>query len=78
MKEIIEWIKSNKRRSTITGLILFLIITNPSISSFKTYSGGEDCERKEADLFLFSIYKNQCDRYHYYYLGIAGNFISLQ
>lgn len=77
--------KISRKWSIIISVILFLIITNPSLKTFKEDTGYSNGKR-EYNFLLFSIFKS--DKYHFdivnnkaqnkylgteYYLGIALN-----
>ena len=60
------------------GILIALIITNPTLSEFNAYFPPNYREynrwmRRDANFFIFSIYRNG----EYRYLGIAKNFIYL-
>jgi hypothetical protein len=57
------------------GLVILLIITNPSVTAFKTYLGRDSYGglRRPVNLFICAFYK---DRSHEYF-GMIGNFWKL-
>ncbi|MCW3108510.1 MAG: hypothetical protein JWQ09_3016 [Segetibacter sp.] len=57
----------------VSGLLLLLIITNPSAQAFKEYVGSSSYEglHKETNYFICSKYT---DQYNFNYIGILGNF----
>lgn len=65
-----------KRLYILAGVLLLFIITNPSTKAFKDHTGARNYSRitKDYDFFVCSVYS-----YGMYgsYLGILGNFISL-
>jgi hypothetical protein len=70
-----------KFKIVIASILIFLIITNPSLKTFKDYVNTD--ARRNYNFILFSIYQHiEYDRsgygsYTYYYLGIAENFFNL-
>lgn len=76
MNEIITKIKENKKTFIVGFIVLFLILTNPTLDDFKVYKGTPfiDYVRKESNYFIFSIYRVEDD--YYEYIGIADNFFS--
>ncbi len=76
--------KYKKIWMVIFSILLFLIITNPSLQNFKEYKGIEPeaqydkAVRRNYNFILFSIYQQSNGEglyYDNYYLGIAANFI---
>lgn len=59
----------------ILGIVAIFIITNPSVSAFKTFRGKSSYDGlyRPINLFVFSIYK---DRSHPF-VGLFGNFIDV-
>ena len=62
-----------KKHYVMLGVLLVLIITNPSATAFKLYKGHDTSVKRPLNLFICSIYINRGE----YYLGILGNFIQL-
>lgn len=60
----------------IGGIVLLFIITNPSITAFKSFQGKNSYEglSKPINMFVYSIYE---DDVGYRYIGFMGNFWSL-
>ena len=69
------------------GLLILLIVTNPSLSSFKNYAkefgekGDEVFYKRDRNYLLFSVFMRQSPnendvgkRNHEYYYGILGDF----
>jgi len=56
----------------IGGVLLLFIITNPSVSAFKTYRGKDSYEglRRPVNLFIYSIYRDGPSEF----VGAFGNF----
>lgn len=56
------------------GLVVLLLLTNPSISEFKAYKGSNTYKglRRPINLFILSEYEA-----HNKYIGILGNFFEL-
>jgi hypothetical protein len=82
-------IKKIKRTTliSIAVVLLFLIITNPSMKRFKEFNNSE-VQRRVSNYIIFSIYKTGDDIYnvddHYImgrqnekYVGIAFNFYQI-
>ncbi len=59
----------------LIGILLFLIITNPSIKAFKDYLGNEDYKhlQKKSNFFVCSIF--ECEGIRYF--AILGNFFEV-
>lgn len=66
-----------KLRVIVFLIIVFLIVTNPSVKDYKEYTGSEIVKRKY-NFILFSLYdkgdKDGDYLSNYYDLGIASNF----
>lgn len=59
-----------------TGIVfLILIITNPSVSAFKTFRGRASYEglRRPVNLFVYSVYKDHSTEF----IGLFGNFFRI-
>ncbi|SDT56548.1 hypothetical protein SAMN05216490_4072 [Mucilaginibacter mallensis] len=59
-----------------TGIVLLiLIITNPSVSAFKTFRGraGYEGLKRPVNLFLYSVYKDHSTEF----IGLFGNFFRI-
>ncbi|MEO8854326.1 MAG: hypothetical protein ABI359_11125 [Ginsengibacter sp.] len=84
--------RKDKFKIIICFILVFLIITNPSLETFKDYAGIQQkntAARRNYNFFIFSIYQNRETRqlsedtdegysiYTHYYLGIADNFFNL-
>ena len=83
--------RKSKFKIIIALILAFLILTNPSLKTFKDYAGIQqgNAERRNYNFFIFSIYQNTETRprgddpdegysiYIHYYLGIADNFFNL-
>jgi hypothetical protein len=56
----------------IAGVLLLFIVTNPSVSAFKTYLGYSSYQglKRPVNLFVLSEYTAHGDKY----VGIVGNF----
>lgn len=56
----------------ILGIVAIFIITNPSVSAFKTFRGKASYEglKRPVNLFVYSIYKDHGAEY----VGVFGNF----
>ncbi len=90
MESIISRIKKRKKSFVIGILLIFLILTNPTVRDFNDFLGkhkhtnyfssnpGEILRaynvKRKLNLFILSIYENE---YGTIYLGIAKNFIHL-
>ena len=86
-EEAISFFKRRRTFSITSIIVLFLVITNPSLKAFKEHIGaltdnGDKTNqrfsiiRRNSNYFLFSFYEYEdstTDR-DYYYLAIAGNF----
>lgn len=57
------------------GVLLLLIITNPSISAFKAFRGRESYSglKRPLNLFVASVYKEHSKKF----IGFFGNFIDI-
>ncbi len=73
MNQIIDAIKKRKALSFLIFILLFLLFTNPSNTSFKNYLGLTSNEglKKEMNFFIFSVfsyssyhYKNEAAEFH--------------
>lgn len=55
------------------GILCLFIITNPSVSAFKTYRGRESYQGlyRPVNLFVLSEYKDRGSEF----IGVMGNFI---
>lgn len=59
------------------GLLLILIVTNPSPNQFREYSGWRQYHsvHRRWNLFVCSIYEGDWDKsYRPIYIGVLGNF----
>lgn len=56
----------------VSGLLLLLIITNPSAQAFKEHVGANSYSgiHKDKNLFVLSVYKYRNEKY----IGLVGNF----
>lgn len=66
--------RKEKVRYGIAAFLLLLIITNPSITSFKAYVGSNTYQglRRPINLFICSVYRDYRGNE---YVGVMGNFI---
>ncbi|QEM03315.1 hypothetical protein DIU31_007180 [Mucilaginibacter rubeus] len=57
------------------GVLLLLIITNPSISAFKAFRGRDSYSglKRPLNLFVASVYKEHSKKF----IGFFGNFIDI-
>lgn len=64
----------------ISVLLLLLILTNPSLKSFKDYRcGGRECfANKTNDFFIYSKFELSYDNVNEKYIGIGNNFFKLK
>ena len=60
----------------VIGIIVILIITNPSVTAFKTYLGRDSYYglKRPANLFICAFYKDHTKDY----FGMIGNFWRLE
>ena len=67
--------KRNKILIVIGCIVLFFILTNPSMKSFKEYEGETSYKglKRKYNFIMFSIYKNGSETY----IGVAKNFFYL-
>ncbi len=72
MNQIIDAIKKRKLFSFIIFIVLFLLVTNPSNTSFKNYLGLTSNKglKKEMNFFIFSVFSY----YSYHYKNDAAEF----
>jgi len=65
----------NKRLYIILGILVIFIITNPSVSAFKTFRGRDSYDGlyRPINLFVFSVYKDHRHRF----IGVFGNFLDI-
>jgi hypothetical protein len=68
-------IKRYKPWLIASGVLLLLIITNPSISAFKVYRGRDSYAglKRSLNMFVFSIYEEHPNKF----VGLLGNFIDI-
>lgn len=64
-----------RKHYILLGVLALLIITNPSITAFKAYSGESRGVTKPVNLFIASVYSVDGD---YEYVGLMGNFIKVK
>lgn len=59
----------------LIGIIILLVITNPSVTDFKTYLGRDSYNglKRPLNLFICAFYKNRSQEY----FGMIGNFWKL-
>ena len=59
MIQIIDTIKKRKALSLLIFILLFLVMTNPSMTTFKNYLGYSSYEglKKERNFFIFSVFR---------------------
>jgi len=73
--------KSKKIWLITGGIVLLLVLTNPSLSTFKEYRGKDpkknyEYVRRQLNLFVLSVYVDNTDD-NERYIGIFGNFIDI-
>lgn len=63
-----------KKHYILLGIVGLLVITNPSISAFKAYSGHSFGITRPINLFICCVYKGTGSTE---YIGFLGNFIPI-
>jgi hypothetical protein len=61
------------------GVIIFLLLTNPTLKDFKEFNGADRCGLKINIFLVCSTYRNNCVVFGWntIYLGICKNFICI-
>ena len=81
MNHLIVWCKTHRTVATLIGLLLFLIVSNPSPSQFRREAEFRNRYKYHRMIngFILSVYEQHSGNHQrLYYLAIAGNVIPLQ
>lgn len=73
-ESFVAWIKRNKKKSILIAVVLFLIITKPSVNDYKKIRRCDTIE--DTNFFIVSIYECKSNKIFYKDIAIAGNIIT--
>ena len=83
MNKFFYWVKTNKTKSVLAGILLLLILSNPGEARFKSFVGDKTTDElsKKYYLLFCSIYNDKYSNLYYEtnktYIAFLGNFILL-